>query len=278
MTDTGEACDDNCNGTVDEGCGVVAPPNDTCAFATPIVPGPLRGDTTPAAHHDTPSCAGGAGRDLWYSFTLPARRIVYLDTVDGGGWSTVLEVRSGSCTGPVVAGGCNDDACGGDRSQLVLELAAGTYYLLVDGHDGSHHGPFDLLFQTASCMVPRIAANGDRDGNTTGHGNSLGSTCGGNASDEDAYYFALCAPTTVTSHTCSSATRFDTVLYYRTGDCWNGNPEPICNNDDTCSTTAVGASRVSAVLPKGLSFVVIDGRGAAPGVAGAYRLNVSGLP
>ncbi|MBN1770704.1 MAG: DUF4215 domain-containing protein [Deltaproteobacteria bacterium] len=268
------ACDDDCDGTVDEDCGIVAPPNNTCVFATPIATGTIHGDTTAASHTATP-CSGGSGRDLWYTFTLSGRRIVYLDTVDGNSWSTVLEVRSGACPGTPVPGACNDDACGGDRSQLVLTLDAGTYYVLLDGHDDSHFGPFDLLFQLSSCTVPRITSDGDRSGNTSGHGNSLRGSCGGARADEDAYYFALCRSTSITSHTCNSATRYNTVLYYRTGSCWDDNPEPACNNNFTCGATTAGASRITATLPQGLSFVVIDGY---DGAQGAYVLNVSGLP
>ena len=173
-----------------------------------------------------------------------------------------------------MSGACNDDACGGDRSQVVLTLDPGTYTVLVDGHDASHGGTFGLFFQTAACPVPRIASNGDTSGNTAGRGNALGGSCGGSRAEEDAWYFALCRPTSVTAHTCSSATVFDTILYFRTGDCWDTSPELTCNDDSACPTFA-RASRVTATLPKGLSFVVIDGY---DGAAGAYRLNVTGLP
>ncbi|MBI5501065.1 MAG: DUF4215 domain-containing protein [Deltaproteobacteria bacterium] len=268
---TGE--DDDCDGATDEGCAP-APPNDTCGSAAPIVPGTIHGDSMRATDTATPSCSGGGGRDLWYTFTLSEGGIVYFDTVDGGAWSTVLEVRRGACPGTAVSGGCNDDACGGDRSQLALALEAGTYTLLVDGHDASHGGPFDLFFQTASCVVPRIASNGDTDGNTTGHGDAVSGACGGSSADEDGYVLALCRPTSVTAHTCSSATAFDTVLYFRTGDCWDGSPEPACDDDSTCTPRA-DASRITATLPRGLSFVIVDGFGST---GGAYRLNVSGLP
>ncbi|MBI5487758.1 MAG: hypothetical protein HY905_10535 [Deltaproteobacteria bacterium] len=265
--------DDDCDGTTDEGC-VPPPPNDVCTSAAAISPGTIHGDTTRATDTARPSCAGAGGRDLWYAFTLSEGGIVYLDTADGGAWSTVLEVRSGSCPGTAVSGGCNDDACGGVRSQLVLSLEAGTYTVLVDGHDASHGGPFDLFFQTASCPAPRIATNGDTNGNTTGHGDAVSGACGGGSADEDAYFFALCRPASVTAHTCSSVTTFDTVLYLRTGDCWDGSPEVACNDDSTCAAAAQ-SSRVTATLPHGLSFVVVDGYGSA---AGPYRLNVSGLP
>mgnify|MGYP000628046829 CR=1 FL=1 len=270
------ACDDNCDGRLDEGCGVLVPPNDTCARATPITAaGRIRGDTTTATNTATPSCASGAGRDVWYTFTLAGQRIVYIDTVDGGSWNSVLEVRSGACPGTPVSGACNDDACGGSRSQLVLTLDAGTYYILVDGRDDTQSGPFDMLFQASSCISPRITTNGDRDGNNSGWGSDLNGSCGGGSSEEDYYYFALCGPTSVRATTCSSATRYNTVLYYRTGSCWDGNPEPACNNNAACSSTSVGASTITATLPQGLSFVVVDGYA---GAEGDYRLNISGLP
>ena len=271
------ACDDNCDGRTDEGCGTVVPPNDTCDRATPITAsGRVHGDTTTATNTATPSCASGAGRDVWYTFTLDRRRIVYIDTVDSGSWNTVIEVRSGACPGTPVAEACNDDACGGRRSQLVLTLDPGTYYVLVDGRDAADAGPFDMLFQWSGCLSPRITTNGDRDGNTSASHNYLGGTCGGFRSGEDVYHFALCRPTSVRATTCSPATSYDTVLYFRTGSCWPGYPEPACNHDDdACGSTAAGASTISATLPQGLSFVVVDGY---DGAEGAYRLNISGLP
>lgn len=78
-TEVCNSADDNCNGTVDEGCGVT-PPNDIRLAAQPLIvpaypscvstPGTLVG-CSPSSEADAVSY-NGAGEDIWYRFMLPS--------------------------------------------------------------------------------------------------------------------------------------------------------------------------------------------------------------
>ena len=311
-----EACngaDDDCDGATDEDFGCVAggtrpcsdgtcggtqlcrpdvcewaacgfgpaPTNDGCAGAIDIsAGGVLAGDSCGAVDDHVPAaaCGGSGGRDLWYTFTLTQREVIYLDTVDGYDWDTVLQVRWGSCPGdgtPVV---CSDDACptesGGRRSQVVEVLEAGTYFVVVDGGAAAEAGPFALRFQHAGCGdMSVLPGNGNYDGTTSGRTDSFVGSCGGASTPDVIYYFGLCAPRSVTATTCNAMAGFDSVLSFAAGAC-DAAHEVACNDDDPACGFGGGRSTVTADLPQGLNFLVVDGRRGGPG---PYRVNVSGL-
>jgi hypothetical protein len=261
-----------------------APVNDTCGGALDITAGGVfPGSTCGGGNDHDPAAAcgaGGLGRDVWYTFTLTGREVVYLDTVDGNAWNTVLQIRWGGCPAagtPVV---CSDDACpadsGGRRSQIVEVLDAGTYFVVVDGADAAAAGAFALRFQHAGCAEARVLpGNGNYDGTTSGRGDSYVSSCGGGSAAPDVlYYFGLCGPRTVTASTCNASSGFDSVLSFSSGGC-DVSHEVACNDDDPSCTFGGGRSTVTADLPQGLNFLIIDGRRAGPG--GSYRVNVSGI-
>jgi cysteine-rich repeat protein len=255
------------------------PANDVCSGAIALgAPGTYSGSTGTALNDHTPSCGAGAGPDTWYTFTLTARTLVYLDLLDGGTWNSVLQVRQGTCPAPSTAIGCSDDACGGNRSQWFGALDAGTYYVVVDGVTATDNGNFTLLWQyTTLCAgATRILADGDVDGTTAGGGTLGSAVCGGNSSPEGVYYVALCTDRSVTAETCDARTSFNTVLYYRVAGC-NTTAEIGCNNDmpvGSCTATASGASSLTGMLRRGLNFIIVDGY---MGALGNYRLGVTGL-
>ena len=82
---------------------------------------------------------GGAGAknapDRILRLDLPAKTRVVLDT-QGSSFNTILNMRTGqTCPGSEVSRGCS---VGFDapRSFLDLTLAAGTYWIQIDGYDG----------------------------------------------------------------------------------------------------------------------------------------------
>ncbi|MBI5499193.1 MAG: DUF4215 domain-containing protein [Deltaproteobacteria bacterium] len=255
------------------------PANDACAAAIDISAGGVfTGSTATAADDHTYSCTPSAagGRDVWYTFTLAARELVYIDTVDGNTWDSVLQLRQGAC-GSAAAVACADDQCrtysGGLRSQIVRELDAGTYFVVVDGWNAGAAGGFTLRFQHAPCLgATAIPGNGNYNGTTAGAGNDQTGTCGGATADDVLYYVPMCGPRSVTFSTCSAATLFDTVLYVRGGSCTAA--DLACNDNNPLCASGALASSVTAALPQGLSFVVVDG---FFGAGGAYRLNVAGM-
>jgi hypothetical protein len=285
---------------------VVDTSNDLCAAAILLTPTSalqtIAGDTTAATDDDT-ACAGAAGApDVWYTFTLAAPEAVFLSTVDGYGWNSVLTVHSDSCAGPLTSYGCANDACLGVRSMFVGILPAGTYYVAVDGVPGAvgDRGPFTLSYQGDTCVdaldsdpatptrLDPLRA-GTYFGSTVGRGDHSVGQCmrvGTQTAPDLYYYYALCPGRALSLSSCSSATDFDTVVYTRSGTC---RPSPgwftdnSCNNDgfSTCSYSPPG-SRFSALglgmVNQGLFYVFVDGyMGSASGLPseGSYGLIVT---
>jgi cysteine-rich repeat protein len=269
------------NYTLNVSVSATPPPvNDACAGAIDITAGGVfSGSTAQAADDHTYSCTPSAtgGRDVWYRFTLAQREVVYLDTVDGNTWDSILQIRSGTCAASTAVA-CADDQCrsysGSYRSQIVQILDPGTYFVVVDGWNTGAAGNFALRFQHSPCTAATpIAANGRYTGTTTGQGNDSAGACGGATAADAAYYVGLCAPRSVTFSTCDRGTAFDTVVYARAGGCAAGD-EVACNDNTSACTVNPLHSTVTAALPQGLSFVVVDGFYSAEG---AFALNVSGM-
>lgn len=116
---------------------------DGCADAhvIPLTGGFFTGDTSARAPDFSASCDGvggppaGAGDQL-LKLTLPDRRRVLFD-MEGSSYATLLNVREGAaCPGSEVTSGCHVGARA-SRSFLDLDLAAGTYWVQVDGLAGA---------------------------------------------------------------------------------------------------------------------------------------------
>jgi cysteine-rich repeat protein len=260
--------DDDCDGTTDVGC---PPCNDACEGAlllagTATAPGTLVGATSEL----TPSCAGdGSAPDVWYTFTLAQRSLVWVDTL-GATWDTVLDLRSGPCPG--VSRTCTDDSCGGQQTVWFGLLDPGGYHVAVTGF-GAAAGAFDLHFQ--SIAVPggdpvQITGNGNYDGNTAGAGDDHAGSCGGGGAPDIDFFTAICTPRTIDTTTCFRAeTTFDTVIYWLSPD----GTELACNDNPVSGCAEPGRSVLPGTgLPVGLSLLVVDGQG---GASGRVRTGIS---
>ncbi|MEI8254239.1 MAG: MopE-related protein [Deltaproteobacteria bacterium] len=166
-----EACtdgvDNDCNGSIDcadAACAMTpacSAPNDTCT--TPIritVPGRANGSTRGAVNDYMAPCASSNGGDVVFVMNNPVAQTAVIDTI-GSNYDTVLYVRQSNCaTGTVV--GCDDDTGGSLTSLVTLtNLAAGTYYIFIDGWNTAI-GDFQLHVSTT---VREICTNGrDDDG------------------------------------------------------------------------------------------------------------------
>jgi hypothetical protein len=119
--------------------------NDTCGAALAVTAdGAWTGDNTTLTDAGVGTCGltgTPGGKDAWFTFTLGSAADVHIDTF-GSAYDTMLFVRQGSCTGTEVA--CNDNAGIGTTSALDLRLAAGTYYMAVDGNGSTAVGAYTL--------------------------------------------------------------------------------------------------------------------------------------
>ncbi|NMC72041.1 MAG: hypothetical protein GYA57_18565 [Myxococcales bacterium] len=256
-----EAADDDCDTTTDEDC---PPCNDACEGAQLIEGnGEWMGTTAGAGNDIVPGCSGsGAAPDVWYSFVLPERTLVWFDTL-GSSYDTAIDVRSGPCPG--VSRGCNDDACAGQQSVWFGLLEPGGYHVVVSGWDAAA-GDFRLRFQAIPVRggdPVQITGNGNLDHNTAGAGNEYAGSCGGGDAPDVTYFTALCAPRTPDTSTCFRAeTTFDTVIYWIGPD----GAELACNDDATAGCAEAGRSILTDTpLGLGLSLLVVDGKGGASG-------------
>jgi hypothetical protein len=113
----------------------------------------VTGTTDGAPNRFAESCAGNedaqASGDRVYKLTVPARTRVQalLSTPNHDG---VLAIRR-ACVDPpqmgtlkAVEAGCNNDGPDTRHSKLDVTLDAGTYWVVVDGHQGKHEGAFTL--------------------------------------------------------------------------------------------------------------------------------------
>ena len=165
LSATSYSCDCNAGYIPDGygGCTVnTNPTGETCA--DPI---PLSGDSgtvsgTNSGSSDIDVCMG-EGPELVYAFTLTDAARVELTTA---GYDTVLSLRE-DCMGSAIE--CNDDYTGiGGPSQIIAELSAGSYYVIVDSYSTSG-GSFslDYSFQSDPCAgdpcpgIPECVANSD---------------------------------------------------------------------------------------------------------------------
>ncbi len=263
----GNGVDDDCTGG-DAICAV--PPNDLPATPTNIsAGGSFIASLGTATDNHNVDCAITGGRDVFYTFTLPAAEVVYVDSF-GSTTDVVLKLYPGTCSARGALNFCADDSCAGTQAQRAQELAAGTYCLVVDQKVAATTGLSVLLFVRGGRRGTAIPlASAIYSGTTIGAGNKTSASCLTENAPDVGYFFTLCPATarTVTASTCSRAT-WDTVLSLRQGSAVSG-LELGCS-DDACG----GQSTVSATLSgAGLFWLVIDGWNTA--AAGAYGIQVT---
>lgn len=268
----GNSTDEDCNGA-----DAVCPPNDSAAGATDISNGGAFSVDLAAAHDDNwaqatgQDCGDQGGRDVFYTFTLPAAEVVFFDT-HGSTYDTVVRIFSGACTALGAVQRCEDDACATTRSQGAVQLAAGQYCLVVDQFSNATTvGQTTLTFKRGGRTGTALTtASGTRTGTTTGKPALSIASCEANTTQpEDAYFFMTCPGTfTINANTCSG-TAFDTVVYLRSGSATSA--DVACNDD----TTGCGSfqSRITNATVSGanLHWIIVDGFGTSGN--GAYSLS-----
>ncbi|WP_437835320.1 MXAN_6577-like cysteine-rich protein [Sorangium sp. So ce1153] len=232
------------------------------------LPQTFTGNTELLGDAITPSCGHAGGPDVSYTFTAPADGKYVFDTF-GSEYNTVLELQDGGCNGDVIE--CNNDSRGGMQSRITAELSAGqTVVVVVDGFEGAS-GAYTLNiseWEPPPCPMIDLGSTYPQTvmGNTSGLDNYLQASCASGESPEVSYSFTAPADGRYTFNTTGST--FDTVLHVHDGSC--------TGTSLGCNDGSGSASQVVTPLVAGqTAYVVVDG---AYGAAGAYTLNVTGIP
>lgn len=120
----------------------VTDPVDPCAGLAVIdATTTVRGTTIGEFNDFESSSCGGRGPDRAYELRLASPASVVAE-ITAGSYDTVLHLRS-ACADPATEIVCNDDSVD-LLSRITTSLAAGTYYLIVDGFASSSAGTYTL--------------------------------------------------------------------------------------------------------------------------------------
>jgi hypothetical protein len=259
----GDGLDQDCTGA-----DVACPVNDRPTGALDITGGGTFTVDLTAANDDQEnsglSCGIMGGRDVFYKFTLPATEVVYFDTF-GSSFDSVIRVFPGACTAPPATQTCFDDQCTGTgtgrQSQGALQLAAGSYCLVVDQYSNAQTtGSLVLTFTRGGRTGTAVAtASGSRTGDScTGTNVTTGSCQPSSTAKDVACYFLTCPMTTKTvgASTCTG-TAHDSVVYLRKAGVAS---DLACNDDvDTCGSGLQSSFTGAQAVGPGLFWLTVDG-------------------
>lgn len=281
----GNPTPETCGDGIDQDCSgadVACPTNDGPTGATNISGGGTFTVDLTAARNDQEFtgtfCGSTGGRDVYYTFTLPAAEVVYVDTF-GSSFDTVVRIFAGSCTALGANQACIDDQCSGLQTQGALQLNAGTYCLVLDQYSSLQTtGNASLTFTRGGRTGTAITApgSGTINGTTVNGVNGSSGACTTTGTSPDVgYWFLVCPATTrtVNANTCSTATSWDSVLYMKKGSA--ASADLVCNDDSTTACGTVSPIRLSnftgaAAGGPGLFWLIVDGFN---GASGAYTLS-----
>ena len=272
----GNGVDEDCNGS-----DAICPANDLPAGAIDISGGGTFTVDLSAAHDDnwaastsTMDCGNQGGRDVFYTFTLPAEEVVYFDSF-GSDFDTVIRVFAGACTAIGATEACSDDACATTRSQGIADLPAGTYCLVLDQWSNTvTAGSASLTFHRGGRAGVAIGpASGTFSGTTTGKTDLSVASCEANTHQPDvAHFFPVCPGThTIAANTCTG-TAFDTIIYLKSSTATSA--DVACSDDETgCGNGLQSRFTNAALTGPGLGLVIVDGFGQTGN--GSYTLTYS---
>jgi hypothetical protein len=244
---------------------------DTCASAASWAPGTdLTADTFTMSDDATGSCGGGGAPDAIYRVNLTSRSRIRASFTSAQ-FPPVLYLQS-TCGDRSTELFCLDGRSGTTR--IDQTLAAGTYYLVVDGADQNAFGAASVTVQVddlgaldASCRsAPLIRPGHQITGTTVGSTDRFQATCAGGAQSPDLIY-RLQLRRRSTVRITSEQDNWDGAIYVR-GDCTDQSTELGCNDD-------AGDNRHSMLeteLDPGTYYVFMDGF--ASGNQGSFTLDV----
>jgi hypothetical protein len=283
----GDDCDDTeptiytgatevCADGIDQDCDGADAPEGECDCPVPVtVPSTTTGDNTGMPNVYTGSCSyGTGGLEVVHRLDLSAATDVRIMVSDSW-FSGTFYVREGSCSGTELD--CMDFWSG----SIDLSLAAGSYFIFVDGDYTYDVGPYELDIRAWVPPTPVtgnvdcgsayvLTADGSFGGTNVGAGNDLDPTsCAYSDSGEDVWFtFTLTASSSLSFETYGSD--YDTVLYILGGGCTGSEIE--CDDDGGVSLD----SYIRTTLGAGTYYLVLDAYSTYD--SGDWTLTVTGLP
>lgn len=240
------------------------PTNESCLSPTDVsAGGSFRGSTVEVRNDITTSCGGASAPDLVYSFTLSAPQNVQISVVEDGGASMAYSVRT-TCGSAMSELRC---VSGAPASGTLHQLAAGTYYIIVEGPT-FRPADFTLDVQILPPSPPppgdvcstaiSITPDGTPvTGTFTGFQDDLAVSCG-LGGDDVVYTFQLTATSDVFIEYDGPAI---SAMSLRT-NCMSGTGDLRCVRADPVLTRVRN-------LPVGTYYLVLDST-----VGGGYTLSV----
>lgn len=289
--------------TVSFGTAIPPPANDTCAAAMPLTfvmgRASASGDTTGANNSNTlspdggpapsPTCTATAqlyGQDVVYAFTVGQGKnvAVSLSAPDAGLDPAVYVRRSCESTSAADELACNDGTF------TLTNLDAGTYYLWVDGLNGTF-GPFDLSVSVSDFAVPPPndvcfsdggsgatvvpPDGGTLTGTLAGATSHIASSCGAAGSPDVAYTITLTQTSDLVATVSTTDLTMQPVVFIRP-DCSTNGFELAC-----AAATAGGRSATATalnVMPGTYAIWVESVTTSAPFTLGVQVRPATGIP
>lgn len=267
------------------------PMGDTCSSAIPLgLPtGPgqvtVRADTRRFFHDLTPSCGASGGTrdapDVAYSFTLVSPMNVRLFTrAVTPGFRPTVALKRGCATGDT------DQVCGwtptfsSDTWASWENLAAGTWYVIVDGYDALQAGEVDLTVRTSpanptgdSCTAPQpVSLSNGNTGRATLTGSYADyfedfSDCWSSTGADVVYAVTTNQPRRLHARATPSVSTAQPTLSLRT-TCATSTSQVAC-----ARSSFDGTGRLATNVPAGTSFLIMKSGLAFP--QGTYSLEVA---
>jgi len=148
--------DGNTDYPLDKSCKAAGDASEACITSEKPIPvittATLTGTTAGARNDYDPSCNSttGVAPDLLYRIDVPAMQTLNLTVNPGTGFDAVHALLNSTCGGASVA-------CSDAPAMVVNNLAAGTYYVVVDAY-GSTSGAFTLA--TSGTVAPGGSCEG----------------------------------------------------------------------------------------------------------------------
>jgi len=251
---------------------VPPPANDTCATAATLAAGTSIPVSTRGAAADTDSDGCFAeGPDIVYSFTLAVPKKVTINLTPDGtstSWTPILYVRT-ACDTSTSELNCTGAPAGAPASLVFGTLAAGTYYLWVDGRNTSKgDGTLSLTLDTPvageSCSLPTVldlsSGSATVAVDTTASGDDGASpTCGGTGPDV-VYSYTLATAKNIKIDLTGVSATWNSIIAVRSA-CTDATSELSCNR----ATVGASTSLTFPAQAAGTYYLWVDGYSSTKG-------------